>query len=96
MSDQQTLANQVAIMSALVEIAHAVAHGGQVSAGTIEALRNCVRDSERRIAEIGRAPPYSNEILKQHWNYVPSVWLSPLDIGPVRVSAAAPGDENAG
>ena len=62
---EQILANQVAIMSALVEIVHAMAHGGQVSAGTIEELRSRVRESERQIAGGESGPILSMDLVAE-------------------------------
>ncbi len=46
-TDPVLLENQIAIMSALVELAHAVGYGTKVSAETITRLRERLQKSER-------------------------------------------------
>ncbi len=49
MTDRLLLENQIAIMSALVELAHAVGYGTKVSVEIIAALRERVQESEREL-----------------------------------------------
>ncbi len=47
-TDPVLLENEIAIMSALVEIAHAVGYGTKVSAEMVAKLRERVQESERQ------------------------------------------------
>lgn len=57
MTDRLLLENQIAIMSALVEIAHAVGYGTHVSAETIVTLRQRVQKSERERDVMAKGAP---------------------------------------
>ncbi len=48
MTDPVLLENEIAIMSALIEIAHAVGYGTKVRAETITSLRERMHESERQ------------------------------------------------
>ncbi len=57
MTDPVLLENDIAIMSALVELAHAIGYGTKVRAETITTLRERVQESERERDQDVIRPP---------------------------------------
>ncbi len=51
MTDRLHLENEIAIMSALIEIAHVVEYGTHVSGETIAKLRERMQESERQVED---------------------------------------------